>query len=689
MSNIRKRNSYEAWLQYKRKLDSGYSKVITDYFKVIKVDISDPIRDTVIRELTHFAKDALNITPIVNGSSMGYKKSITVTLREFADTYPDISNNTLRGKFDCRIVYSGKDGNDCVYIIGNDSASALYGVFRFIRKVMMDVEPENIDEIFISSNSMRMIQHWDNLDGSIERGYAGKSIFFKHGKVMSDSPRIADYARLLASIGINAVSINNVNVNLDAISFLSEKFIDDIVKLANTFREYGIILFISVNFASPSLLGKLPTSDPMDQSVKKWWRVTVSKIYNQIPDFGGFLVKADSESTPGPHSYGRTQDQGANTIAEALRPYGGRLIWRCFIYNNKQDWRDRKTDRAMASYNTFMELDGKFQSNVILQVKNGPMDFQVREPPSPLLCSIKKTSLNLELQLTQEYTGQQVDLFYLLPTWHEVVSFPPDGENSSPLLYQKISNLGNDQFRGGIVGVSNIGDSIHWTGNPLAQANLFAFGELAYNPGLNIKETTDEWICLTFGDSEKIRNTLLGMLLSSHTIYENYTAPLGVGWMVTPGTHYGPSVDGYEYSKWGTYHFADSKGLGVDRTKKTGSGYVEQYSRFWEYVFSNPETCPEHLLLFFHHLPYSYVLKSGKTLIQHIYDTHFDGVDQVIEMISQWETLKDTLDEETFEEVASRLDKQHMNAREWRDQINTYFFRKSGILDEKGRTIYP
>ena len=528
---------------------------------------------------------------------------------------------------------------------------------------------------------LRILNHWDNIDGSVERGYSGRSLFFKDGQVGHNLKRLEDYARLLASIGINQICPNNVNVTLKSAELIRNK-LPDLAKIADVFRLYGIRLIVAVHFDSPVMLGGLPTADPLDEAVVKWWQDCAAKVYKHIPDLAGFLMKADSEFRSGPGALGRSQADGANVFARALKPYGGTIYWRCFVYNCMQDWRDTVTDRAKAAYDHFMPLDGQFDDNVILQIKNGPMDFQVREPNSPLLGNMKHTRQAMEFQISQEYTGQQKDLYNLAVQWKEVFDHPvTESRNTRDLMGKEIEAL---------VAVANTGDDDNWCGHLLAQANLFAFARLAWNPSLHPRELTEEWIKLTFG---KPFPTLADMMLRSREVYEKYTAPLGIGWMVNISHHYGPSVDGYEYMKWGTYHRADTKGIGVDRTcADGGTGYTSQYDPYVQAMYESKDSCPEEILLFFHRLPYDYKLRSGKTLIQHIYDTHFEGVQDVENFIKIWEALRNEVPEEAYINVKERLQMQLENAMEWRDVVNSYFYRKTGIADRvnaEGRMIHP
>jgi alpha-glucuronidase len=492
---------------------------------------------------------------------------------------------------------------------------------------------------------------------------------------------------LLASVGINSIVINNVNVHAKETELIHKKL--PITKqLADIFHGYGIRIFLSINYASPIQSGELDTADPCDLNVIKWWDNVITDIYKEIPNFGGFLVKADSEHRPGPHSYGRDHAQGANMLARILKPYNGLLIWRCFVYNCKQDWRDRTTDRAKAAYDIYKPFDGAFLDNVILQIKNGPMDFQVREPVSPLLGAMPNTSQILELQITQEYTGQQIHLCYLVPQWKEILNFDTYAKGKGSTVKKIIDGSLHNARLHGIAAVVNVGDDFNWTGHYLAQANLYGYGRLAWNPDLSSEEIAREWINLTFGNNFEIQNVLLEMLINSWQIYENYTSPLGIGWMVTPGSHYGPSVDGYEYSPWGTYHRADNTMIGVDRTTASGTGFTGQYYKENKGMYEYLTSCPEELILFFHRLPYTYRLKSGKTLIQHIYDTHFEGAIMAKDMNDAWNSLRGKIDEDRFEHILARLKLQKEHALEWRDVINSYFHRKTGIPDIYGRKLY-
>jgi alpha-glucuronidase len=689
MNSPKLENGYEGWLRYAAVTDEKLLESYRAWGRSLVVpDTATEVLQAAAAELTTGLASLLGAAPVRTAAEQG-GQFILLGVRGDA---PEIDEALAAQAADASAATDGYAirtmGRRCLVVAGQTAKGALYGAFHLLRLMQCG---ENVEELAIEEspgNGLRMINQWDNMDGSIERGYAGRSIFYKDNEIVADMSRIRDYARLLASVGINAISINNVNVHRRETALITNEPLPDVARIAGVLRSYGIATFLSVNYASPMQIGGLATADPLDADVRRWWRDKADDVYRHIPDFGGFLVKADSEFRPGPFTYGRDHADGANVLAEALQPHGGLVIWRCFVYNCLQDWRDRTTDRARAAYDHFTPLDGKFLDNVVLQIKNGPMDFQVREPVSPLLGGLPHTNRVLELQVTQEYTGQQKHVCFLVPQWKEVLEFDTYAKGAGSTVAKAASGTLFGRRLGGIAAVSNIGDDTNWTGHIFAQANLYGFGRLTWNPRLSAEQIAREWIALTFGSEPDVLRTVLRMLLDSWRIYESYTAPLGVGWMVNPSHHYGPNVDGYEYSKWGTYHFADCYGIGVDRTAATGTGYTQQYHAPQSDVYESLDNCPDELLLFFHHVPYTHKLRSGKTVIQHIYDSHFDGAEQAAELVRAWEALEDKVDEARYDHVLHRLQGQAEHAEEWRDQINTYFFRKSGIGDERGRTIY-
>lgn len=576
--------------------------------------------------------------------------------------------------------------NQGFIIQSTDTKGLLYGFFKLYQQLALGQSIPAISRLR-PSQQLRMINHWDNMDGSIERGYAGESIFFSNNRFRRDFQLVRAYARLLASVGINALSINNVNVHALETRLILEENLPEIKMINDIFASYGIKTFLSINFASPKKLGGLDTADPLSEDVQQFWQRICRNIYRAIPDFGGFVVKADSEGEPGPFAYGRGHDDGANMLARALKPYGGMCIWRCFVYDCKQDWRDRSIDRARAAYDHFLPLDGKFDENVSLQIKLGPLDFQVREPISPLFGALRNTNHIIEFQLTQEYTGQQKAIYYQAPVWKEALNFDTQYDYPHSVVKEAIKTNSPNPTQSGICAVGVVGMDNNWTGHKLMQSNLYAYGRLTWDNDLSSEEIAQEWIGLTFDLSEERQSDLLDILLSSRRTYEQYTAPNGVGFMCQPNHHYGPDIDGYEYDRWGTYHFADRNGIGNDRTIE-GTGFVTQYAPAVMDYYNHIDTCPDHLLLWFHHVPYTHQLHNGKTLIQDIYDNHFEGVEKVEAYMARWESFATEVSTEDFENVRQRLVEQYRVAVEWRDQINTYFYRHSGINDEKHRTIY-
>lgn len=589
--------------------------------------------------------------------------------------------------------------NEGVAIVeANTTAAIVYGTFRLLALIRTDRFSKDTDVTEIPSNPIRMLDHWDNMDGSIERGYSGNSFFFVENDVVINE-RTKDYARLLASLGLNSVAINNVNVKDAATDLVNDRFIDKVAKLTNLFADYGVKMYLCLNYAMP-IEYEPASADPCDEKVIAWWKAKMADIYSKVPNLGGFVVKADSEGRPGPFTYGRTQADGANMLAEAIKPYGGLIIWRCFVYNCQQNWRDLKTDRARAGFDYFSSLDGQFADNVILQIKNGPMDFQPREPISPLFGGLRATNQMLEVQIAQEYTGHQIDVCYLIPWFKQILAFETymNGENApeDTTVAGIISGRARKGSIGGMVAVTNTGNDENWTGNDLAAANLYGFGRLSWNTELDAEEIAREWIKLTFTDEvngvcagmdAEASDVITDILMSSWPAYENYSAPLGIGWMVTPHGHYGPNIEGYEYDRWGTYIRADWQGLGVERGPE-GTGFALQYNSPNKEMYSSPETTPDELMLFFHKTPYKYVLKSGKTVIQHIYDSHFEGYDEAKRMQAAWNGLEGKIEKRAFENVSKRFEMQVANACEWCDIVNSYFYRRCGINDEKGRTIY-
>jgi alpha-glucuronidase len=574
-----------------------------------------------------------------------------------------------------------------IIVAGGDERGALYGSFALLRLLAVN---NSVPKAPIHSHPafpIRWVDQWDNPDGSIERGYAGRSIFFEGGNVRQDLAPVADYARLLASIGINGCNINNVNA---APQLIDSDHLKQIARIADAMRPWGVHLAMSVAIASPQTIGGLPTYDPIDPAVKAWWTAKVNEIYSLIPDFAGFTVKADSEGQPGPASYGRTPADAANLLAAALAPHHGVVLYRAFVYNHHADWHDPKADRARAAYDIFHPLDGHFLPNVIVQIKEGPIDFQAQEPVSPLFAGLQNTSQAMELQITQEYTGQQRHLVYLAPMWKWVLDFDLRADGSHTPVHKILAGTAFHQPSGGMVGVAGIGQT-GWLNSPLALANLYAFGRLAWDPELTPAQIAEEWTRQTISSDPQVVATVDKMLLQSWPAYVNYTGPLGLQTLTDiTGSHYGPNIESSERNGWGQWHDADAKGAGKDRTVSTGSGYVGQYPPGVAKAYENPSTTPDNLLLFFHHVPYTYKLHSGKTVIQHIYDSHYEGAAQAAQLVEEWSSLQGKIDPSLYTDVLARLQYQAGHAIVWRDAIVQYFLKLSGIPDAQGRAgHYP
>lgn len=663
----------QAYLNYTLKKE--YEDIA--HIKWIQAECKDKRMENSVRELLLALKGMTGIAPAVTAGA--------VTLREESKAFVGEIRLLLTEGME-REAYRVREEEGILTVEASDSFGILYGTFELIRQMQMEQPLKGIHIGKKPEMPLRMLNHWDNMDGSIERGYAGNSFFFKENGIILDE-RTETYARLLASVGINGTVINNVNVKDCATYLITERYWDRLRELSELLDGYGIKLYLSLNYAAPVEMGELDTADPLAGEVRDWWKRRMQMFFAAVPKLGGFLVKADSEGRPGPFTYNRTHADGANMLAEAIEPYGGLIIWRCFVYNCQQDWRDKKTDRARSGYDNFKGLDGSFRDNVILQIKNGPMDFQVREPVHPLFGGLKNTNQMLEVQIAQEYTGQQRHICYLIPMFKEILAFRTYVKPEDDTVRDIVSGRTFHQKNCGMAAVANTGDDENWTGHDLAMANLYGFGRLAFEPGLTAEELATEWITLSYGRDELVSEVLGWILMESWPAYEKYNAPLGIGWMVNPNYHYGPNVDGYEYDRWGTYHRADHMGIGVDRTER-GTGYALLYHEPHAGIYNDVSRCPDELLLFFHHVPYTWRLQSGKTVIQHIYDTHFEGVEIVDEMVVRFESLKGRLPERVYARIEERMAHQKQHAREWRDQINTYFYRKSGIGDEKERQIY-
>jgi alpha-glucuronidase len=564
------------------------------------------------------------------------------------------------------------NGHAVTVIASRGEVGALYGVFHFLRLLQTRQPIGKLDITERPRLALRLLNHWDNLDGSIERGYAGSSLWGWTELPDNIDPRVADYARANASLGINGTVLNNVNARPESLSHL---YLVKAAAVAAVLRPYGIRVYLSANFAAPRSLGALPTADPLDPAVARWWREKADEIYQLIPDFGGFLVKANSEGQPGPQDYGRTHADGANVLADALAPHGGIVMWRAFVYSSDVD-----PDRVKRAYLEFTPLDGRFRDNVIVQVKNGPLDFQPREPFSPLFGAMPRTPLMAELQITQEYLGQSTHLVYLAPMWKEFLDAETYAAGPGSTVASVVDGTLHGYRRSGMAGVANTGRDQNWTGHEFGQANWYAYGRLAWNPGLTAAAIADEWIAMTWSLSPDVMSTIRSLMLGSRETYVDYTMPLGLHHLIG-GDHYAPMPENPDPRRadWSAiyYHRADGAGIGFDRTTG-GSNAVGQYRSPLRERWNDPATCPEPYLLWFHRLPWDYRLASGETVWQGLVRHYRRGADEAASMVARWETLRGKVDEPRYLGVLEKLRRQAADAAAWRDTCLRYFQQYSG-----------
>ncbi len=558
--------------------------------------------------------------------------------------------------------------NQIIVISANEDIGLLYGVFHFLRLLQTHQSIENLSIVSSPKIDLRVLNHWDNLDRTVERGYAGFSIWDWHKLPEYNYPQYIDYARANASIGINGTVLTNVNANA---FILTPYYLEKVAALANIFRPYGIKVYLTARFSAPMKIGGLETADPLDQNVHEWWNDKVNEIYKYIPDFGGFLVKANSEGQPGPGDYQRSHAIGANMLADALKPHGGIVMWRAFVYIN-----DNKEDRAKQAYTEFTKLEGQFRDNVAIQVKNGPIDFQPREPFHPLFGAMPKTPMMMEFQITQEYLGQGTQLVYLAPMWKEVLESDTYSIGKDSEVSKVIDGSLYDYSFSGIAGVSNIGTNRNWTGHEFGQSNWYAFGRLAWNHDLSSADIAEEWIRMTFSNEEDVIRTIITIMLESHEAVVNYMTPLGLHHIMGWDNHYGPApwIANKDREDWTSvyYHKADSLGIGFDRTS-TGSNATSQYSSEVKEEFSSIVNIPEKYLLWFHHVNWKHRMKSGNTLWDELCYKYYEGVDSVRSMSVMWKELHGMIDDERFESVKTLLKIHEGEAIWWRNACILYF----------------
>jgi len=674
----------ELWLRYKA-LPSEVVKIYTDQLQFIALNTNNPTRMLAKAEIDEAwnglmgtklsATEKIQKNTLIVGTAADKRITELIPATSLSGCGPDgfllKRMNTSKGQV--------------LVVAANNDIGLLYGIFELIRMIQQEKPITNLDIVEKPSYDRRILNHWDNLDGTVERGYAGHSIWKWDELPEKISPRYEKYARANASIGINGTVLNNVNASP---KILSAEYLLKVKALADIFRAYGIRVYLAVNFSSPKELDGLATSDPFDEKVKDWWKKKANEIYAQIPDFGGFLVKANSEGLPGPQDFGRTHADGANMLADALAPHGGIVMWRAFVYNPDGD------DRAKQAYKEFVPLDGQFRSNVIIQVKNGPVDFQPREPFSPLFGAMRKTTLMPEFQITKEYLGMNDHLAYLGPLFEECLDADTYvmGKNSTvarvtdgSLFQNKVSS---------IAGVANIGEDVNWCGHQFNQANWYVFGRLAWNNKLSSSDIATEWIEQTFSYDKQLVADVSGMMMQSREAVVNYMTPMGLHHLMGWDHHYGPEpwcAIPRARPDWlpSYYHKADSLGIGFDRTS-TGSNAVLQYAEPLRSMYDNPATCPEMYLLWFHHLPWNYVLPNGIELWDELCYKYSSGVDQVKNFQKIWDRMEGKVDASRFNEVQQKLAIQAKEAVWWRDACLLYFqtFSRRDIPFELDRPVH-
>jgi len=650
-AELRAETGYDLWLRYSAVADASYRTAVTSVVATSRSQTGEVIAAELVRGLS-----GLLASPIarVDRPSAGAIVAGTPATSPSIAALGWTETLTRLGDEGYVIRRAAIAGVPVTVIASAGEAGVLYGTFHLLRLIQTREPLARVDVEERPRLARRMLNHWDNLDGSIERGYGGRSFFWP-----TPSPaRIADYARANASIGINGAVINSVNANPQS---LTAPLIAQAAAIADLLRPYRIRVYLAANFAAPKVIGGLGTNDPLDPGVARWWRAKADEIYARIPDFGGFVVKANSEGQPGPQDYGRTHADGANVLADAVASHGGVIMWRAFVYNAEVD-----PDRVKRAYAEFVPLEGKFRANVFAQVKNGPLDFQPREPFHPLFGATPRTPLMAELQITQEYLGQSNHLVYLAPMWREFL----DADTYAAGPGSRVS-----AFVSSMVGVANTGLDTNWTGHDFAQANWYAFGRLAWNPDLSAGTIAGEWIRMTWGHAPDVVATIQSMMLDSRDIYVRYTMPLGLHHLIG-GDHYAPMPENTDPRRadWSatTYHRADSRAVGYDRTR-LGSAAVDQYRAPLRDWWSDPRTTPDELLLWFHRLPWDFRMKSGRTLWEELVLTYTRGAEEARGLEARWTALRGAVDEERYQAVLAKLRRQASDAAAWRDKCVGYF----------------
>ena len=667
MPMLHAENGYDLWLRY-QKVDN--SQLLNSYSKTL-AKLNFPVNSATLTEAKKELQQGLDglldtNLPETDGISKGTLLVGTPASSKVLSGIHAITNEISGLGDEGFLIKTLKvNGTPCTVIAARKDMGVMYGVFHFLRLLQTQSDIKELNITQMPKLQRRMLNHWDNLNGTIERGYAGYTLWDWQRLPGYIDPRYRDYARANASIGINGTVLNNVNANARS---LTTEYLIKAAALADVFRPYGIRVYLTARFSAPKELRALNTADPLDPEVRQWWKDKVKEIYKYIPDFGGFLVKANSEGQPGPQDYKRTHADGANMMAEALEPYGGIVMWRAFVYENS-----RNVDRAGNGYEEFKPLDGKFNKNVFVQPKNGPIDFQPREPFHPLFGAMPQTPLMLEFQITQEYLGYATNLAYLGPLFEECLDADTYTKGKGTTVANVLEDYNRSHGISGIAGVANIGTDINWCGHLFGQSNWYAFGRMAWTPELSSEEVADEWLRMTFNNNTSFVNPIKEMMQQSRETVVNYRNPLGLNHIMNFATHYGPGP-WYKDPHWDAkdYHKADETGIGVDRTSK-GSNVVNQYAKPLAEILENLNTCPQKDLLWFHHLPWDYKMPSGKILWDELVAYYYKGVDEVRGMRKLWDSMEGKIDAERFNHVKQLLKVQEDEAIWWRDGCVLYF----------------
>jgi alpha-glucuronidase len=660
-------DGYRLWLRYDQIKDPQKLKTYLQNILSYYVDENSTSRNVIVNELQNGLRGLLGknigaeqsvqnraIVIAPTSSALLAGQAIKENLKDVGDEGFGICSTTINGK-------------KVILITGNQHRGLLYGTFHFLRLLQTHQDIEKLFVVSVPKIKVRVLNHWDNLDRTVERGYAGFSLWDWHKLPDYMDPRYTDYARANASIGINGTVLTNVNANA---LILRDDYLLKVKSLADVFRPYGIKVYLTARFSAPMEAGGLKTADPLDAEVKQWWKRKIEDIYKLVPDFGGFLVKANSEGQPGPQSYNRSHADGANMLADAVKPFGGIVMWRAFVYDNNVP-----DDRAKQAYNEFKPLDGKFRDNVLVQVKNGAIDFQPREPFHPLFGAMPQTPVMMEFQITQEYLGFATHLVFLPSLFKECLAADTYSKGKNSTVAKVVDGSLDNKSLSGIAGVANIGNDRNWCGHPFAQANWYGYGRLAWNHDLTPEQIAEEWIRMTLSNKEEVIAPVKNILLSSREAVVNYMTPLGLHHIMGYSHHYGP---GPWINKgrpdWTSvyYHKADSMGIGFNRTS-TGSKAVDQYFPEVKKQFESLETCPEKYLLWFHHLPWTYKVNSGRILWDEICYSYNKGVDAVRVMQKNWNGVEHDVDTERFHMVKDFLKMQEQEAVWWRDACLSYF----------------